>query len=78
MVYSRDNVARIEDGADVINLDEYSGIGTHWISLSVNNSNNVTYFDSFGVKHISQRKLKHLWVIKTLKQIFLEYEHMIQ
>ena len=35
----------------VINLDEYSGIGTHWIMLYVQN-NDVTYFDSFGVEHI--------------------------
>ena len=36
----------------MINLDEYSEIGTHWVSLWANNSNNVTYFNSFGVEHI--------------------------
>ena len=51
-VYSRDNLPKIRDGAYVINFDEYSDIGTHWVSLWVNNSNNVTYFDSFGVEHI--------------------------
>ena len=30
----------------------YSDIGTHWVALWVNNSNNFTYFDSFGVEHI--------------------------
>ena len=40
-----------EFGAYVINLDEYSDIGTHWIALYVN-SKNVIYFDSFGVEHI--------------------------
>ena len=35
----------------MINLDEYSDIGTDWVALYVNN-NNVTYFDSFGVEHI--------------------------
>ena len=35
----------------VINLDEYSDIGTHWIALYVN-TKTVTYFDSFGVEHI--------------------------
>ena len=30
-VYSRDNLTEIKDGAYVINLDEYSDIGTHWI-----------------------------------------------
>ena len=48
-VYSRDNLlGKIKDGAYVVNLDEYSDIGTHWIALYVNNKT-VTYFDSFGV-----------------------------
>ena len=53
-VHSRDNLPhKIKDGAYVINLDKYSDIGTHWIALySLNN--NVTYFDSFGVEHISK------------------------
>ena len=51
-VYSRDNLPnKIKDGAYVINLDEYSDIGTHWVALHVSN-NDVTYFDSFGVDHI--------------------------
>ena len=50
-VYSRDNLPKIKDGAYVINLDEYSDIGTHWVSLYVHNTN-VTYFDSFDVEHI--------------------------
>ena len=51
-VYSRDNLSvEIKDGAYVINLDEYSDIGTHWVALYVSN-NDVTYFDSFGVEHI--------------------------
>ena len=50
-VYSRDNLTKIKDGAYVINLDEYSDIGTHLVALCVNN-NDVTYFDSFCVKHI--------------------------
>ena len=50
-VYSRDNLQKIKDGAYIINLDEYSDIGTHWVALYVQN-NNVTYFDSFGVEHI--------------------------
>ena len=51
-VYSRDNLSnKIKDGAYVINLDEYSNIGTHWVSLSMNN-NGVNNFGSFGVEHI--------------------------
>ena len=50
-VYSRDNLPnKIKDGAYVINLDEYSDIGTQWIALYIKN-NDITYFDSFGVEH---------------------------
>ena len=44
-------MTKIKDRAYVINLDEYSDIGTHWIALYVQN-NDATYFDSFGVEHI--------------------------
>ena len=51
-VYYRDNLPnKIKDGAYVVNLDEYSDTGTHWVALWVN-INNVTYVDSFGVEHI--------------------------
>ena len=50
-VYSRDNLQKIKDGTYIINLNEYSDIGTHWVALYVQN-NDVTYFDSFGVEHI--------------------------
>ena len=50
-VYARDNLTKIKDEAYVINLDEYSDIGTHWIAWYVYNDD-VTYFDSFGVEHI--------------------------
>ena len=41
-VFSRDNLPKIKDGAYIINLDEYSDIGTHWFALYVHN--NVTQF----------------------------------
>ena len=51
-VYSRDNLPdKIKDGVYLINLDDYSDIGTHWIALYVNNKT-VAYCDSFGVEHI--------------------------
>ena len=51
-VHSRYNLPdKIEDGAYVINLDEYSDTGNHWVSLHAWNKN-VTYFDNFGVEHI--------------------------
>ena len=67
VIYSRDNLperstAEIRGGAYIINLDEYSDIGTHWVDLYVQN-NNVIYFDSFGVD-IIQKKLKHLSITK--------------
>ena len=41
----------MKNGANVINFDEYSDIGIHWIALYALN-NSVTYFDSFDVEHI--------------------------
>ena len=59
-VYSRDNLPdKIKDGQYVINLDEYSDIGTHWVALYVNNKT-VTYFDSFGVEHIPKEVKKFI------------------
>ena len=51
-VYSRDNLSV-----------EYCDIGTHWITLYGQN-NDVTYFDSFGLEHIS-KEIKTFTVIKT-------------
>ena len=57
--FTRDNLPnKIKDGAYIINLDEYSDIGTYWIALYVNN--NVTYFDSFGVEHIPKEIIKFI------------------
>ena len=51
-VYSGDNLPnKIKDGAYVINLDDHSDIGTHWIAFYVKD-NDITYFDSFGVEYI--------------------------
>ena len=59
-VYSRDNFPeKIKDGAYLINLDEYSDIGTHWIALYVN-TKTVTYFDIFGVEHIPKEIKKYI------------------
>ena len=35
-VYSRNNLPKIEDGAYVTNLDEFTSIGTHCIAFYVN------------------------------------------
>ena len=55
IVYSRNSLPKIKDGAYVINLDEYKSIGDHQISLYINGYNgsgNPLYFDSFRVEHV--------------------------
>ena len=53
-IYSRNNLPRqIRDGAYIINLDEYTDLGTHWIALFCNRSK-IVYFDSFGVEHVPE------------------------
>ena len=66
-VYSRDNLPKtIKKGAYVINLDEYTDIGTHWIAQSTSvydtcvKNNEVIYFDSFGVEHIPKEIKKFI------------------
>ena len=64
-VYSKDSLSKIKDGDYIINLDEYSHTGTHWVALHVNN-NYATYFDSFGVEHIP-KEIKELVKNKNIK-----------
>ena len=59
-VYSRDNLPKtIKNGAYVITLDEYEEVGIHWIALYVKN-NEITYFDSFCVKHVPEETKKFI------------------
>ena len=59
-VYSRDDLPdKIKGVAYVINLYEYSDIGTHWIAL-YENTKTVTYFDSFGVEHVPKEIKKFI------------------
>ena len=58
--YSRNNLSyKIKNGAYVINLDEYSDIGTLWIALYLNNKT-VTYFDRFEIEHIPKEVKKFI------------------
>ena len=59
-VYSRDNLAdKIKNETDVINLDEYSDIGTHWIA-----------FYALSLEfNMSQNKFETLLVIKILRDL---------
>ena len=75
-VYSRNNLPKVKDETCVINLDEYKLNGTHWIALYVN-GDNVTYFDSFGIKYFP-KGVKKLIGNKNIVTIFIEYKHVFQ
>ena len=65
-VFSRDNLPKkIKNVSYVINLDEYADVGTHWIGLFYNR-NEIVYFDSFGVEHVSE-EIKKFVVNKNIK-----------
>ena len=53
----------------MINLDKYSDVVTHWISLYVKN-NGITYFDSFGVEHIPKEIKKFIDSKNVISNIF--------
>ena len=60
-VFSRDNLPeKIQDGAYVINLDEYADVGTHSIALFCKKTE-IVYFDSFGVEHIPEEIKEFIW-----------------
>ena len=66
-MYSRNNLPnKIKKGTYVINLDEYKNTGTHWVSLFVK-TNEVVYFDSFGVEHIPKKINKFIGSHKKIK-----------
>ena len=65
----RSSTDKMKNGAYVINLNEYSDIGTHWIALYVN-SKAVTYFDSFGVEHIPKEIKKFIGNKNIIVNIF--------
>ena len=46
-------------GAYVINLDEHKDTGTRWIALFCK-KNEIVYFDSFDVEHISEEIKKFI------------------
>ena len=51
-VFSRDNLARIKDGAYVINFYDKQSNGTHLLSLFIGR-NTAVYFDCFGIEYIT-------------------------
>ena len=73
---SKNNLPKTKNGAYIINLHQYESIGPHLIALYVN-AENLTYFDSFGVKYIP-KKSKNSLQIKILQQTFIRYKHTIE
>ena len=69
-VYSRNNLPKtIKTGAYVINLDKYENTGTHWVSLFVK-TNEVIYFDSFGIENIPNEINKFIGNKNIISNIF--------
>ena len=78
-VFSRDNLlnnirpkeldSAVKNGVYVINLDGYHDIGTHWVTLYVNNKT-VIYSDSFGVEHILREIMKFIARKKIITNIY--------
>ena len=75
-VYSRNNLSKIKDWSNIINLEEYESVGTHWIAL-YGNAENVTYFDSFGVEHIPKEIRKFIGNKNITTNIY-RIKHMMQ
>ena len=63
--YWRNNLRKMNNGAYLINLEEYKPKGIKWIALDVN-GDNVTYFDSIGVEHIP-KEVKNFIDAKNIK-----------
>ena len=38
-VYSKNNVCKTKNEANVMHLDQFKSMGTHWIALGVNDNN---------------------------------------
>ena len=62
--HAKTNLPKIQDGACVINLDQYEPIETHCIASYVN-GNNIIYFDSFGA-NIIPKEIKEIIANKSM------------
>lgn len=48
-IYFKDSLPeKMKEGAYIINMDNHTGNGTHWLGL-FKSGDNVIYFDSFGL-----------------------------
>ena len=59
LVYSKNNLPKINDEAYIINLDKYKSTGSHWIVLNMNGYN-VTYFNSLGFEYTTKESEKFI------------------
>ena len=66
-VYSRNNLPKKKDGADVINLDEYTDNGVHWIRLLYFVREVKLFISIVLVLNMFLKKLKNLSGIKNIK-----------
>ena len=64
-VYSRNNLPKKKDGADVINLDECTDNGVHWIRLLYFVREVKLFISIVLVLNMFLKKLKNLSGIKT-------------
>ena len=69
------NLPKIEHGADVMNLEEFTSSGTYWIALYVNGNSkrasyDAVYFGSFGAEHIPKEIKKFIGNKKIITNIY--------
>ena len=68
--YSQNNLPKtLKDEAYIVNREEYRSIGKHWIAL-YDNSNSVTYFDTFDVEHIPEEIKRFIGNKNVITNIF--------
>ena len=58
-VFSRNNLPKLKNGANVINLDHSKNTGTQWIVIFAI-KDEVIYFDSFGVEYIPKEIMEKI------------------
>ena len=71
--YSKDEIPLIENNKSLIfNLQNSNQPGSHWISLSRTNNNNIFIFNSFGVGHIQKISTTYIKIL-ILLQTYIEF-----
>ena len=66
-VYSKNTLPEQDEGAYVINLENDTKAGSHWIALYIKR-NKAIYFDSFGVEHIPIEISKFIENLSTIEK----------